>query len=59
MVYFLLICIAAILESVCHWWIPYIEKKIKIKIIQPPAIRKYSFLILFCTLLNPELELQK
>ena len=34
----------------------YIEKKNYFQIIQPLAIRKYFFLIWFCTLLNPELE---
>ena len=34
----------------------YIEKKNYFQIIQPLAIRKYFFLIWFCTLLIPELE---
>ena len=34
----------------------YIERKNYFQIIQQLAIRKYFFLIWFCTLLNPELE---
>ena len=34
----------------------YIEKKKYSQIVQPLAIRKYFFLIWFCTLLNLELE---
>ena len=53
--YFLLICIAAILVSV--WCIPTeYQKKKKFQIIQPLAIRIYFFLIWFCTFINPKLE---
>ena len=52
MMYFLLICKAAILDSNKT---EYIENFF-FQIMQPLAIRKYFFLIWFCTLLNPELE---